>query len=403
MDILVTDGNQRSTLAVTRSLGRRHIRVIVGETRLRSLAGSSRYCWQEFKYPSPLLNPTAFQTALLEYAQKSTPIIILPTTDVTCSLVAGVREHFPAEVIVALPDRDSYELASRKDHLTRLASKHEVPAPHTVFVDDLSNLPEISANLTYPVVIKPCQSKILTARGWEVGGVEYAHSPEELVDKYRRIHQCIPYPLIQERIVGPGCGIFVLYANNRTLAMFSHRRIREKPPSGGVSVLRESIPVEAPLREHSEKILSALNWNGVAMVEYKIDQRDGLPKLMEINGRFWGSLQLAIDAGIDFPYLLYQQLTGEQVSPVDSYQTGVQTRWVLGDVDHVLIMLLHARDSLSLPPEHPGRMQTLRDFCRSWGNQTRTEIWRRDDIMPAFREIQDYCASGLRSLWTKIR
>ncbi len=400
---MITDGDQRSTLAVTRSLGRRNLRVIVGEERRRSLAGCSRYCWKEFTYPSPLFAPRAFQEALLAYTKAYPALLLVPTTDITCSLVAEIREQFPPQVTVALSGGGSYERASKKDQLMRIATDCDVPIPETVFVDDLEHLPDIANSLTYPVVIKPCQSKKLTPQGWVVGGIEYAHSAEELQAKYKHIHEQTPFPLIQERIHGPGCGLFALFAEGRSLALFAHRRLREKPPSGGVSVLRESIPVDQQMRDFSERILSALDWNGVAMVEFKVDQRDGVPKLMEINGRFWGSLQLAVDAGVDFPYLLYQQMVGGEIDPIMTYETGVRTRWLLGDLDHMLITLLHRRRSLSLPADHPGRLRTLWNFCRTAGRRTKLEIWQRDDLRPAIQELQDYCRSGLRGLWAKMR
>ena len=103
--------------------------------------------------------------------------------------------------------------------------------------------------------------------------------------------------LLQERLVGPGVGVFACYHDGRPVALFSHRRLRERPPWGGVSVLCESAEVDPVAGEHATRLLDGIGWQGVAMVEFKRDLRDGVPKLMEINGRFWGSLQLAIDAG----------------------------------------------------------------------------------------------------------
>ena len=119
-------------------------------------------------------------------------------------------------------------------------------------------------------------------------------------------------------------------------AVFVHRRLREYPMSGGPSTLRES--VAAPeLAELGVKLLRAMNWQGVAMVEFKVDPRDGVPKLMEVNPKFWGSIALPIAAGIDFPFLLYRLATEGDVPPVATYQTGVQCRWLIpGDILHFL-------------------------------------------------------------------
>ncbi len=109
---------------------------------------------------------------------------------------------------------------------------------------------------------------------------------------------------------GPGVGVFLLLWEGKLRAAFAHRRLREKPPSGGVSVYRESIALDPVLLERSRRLLESFGWQGVAMVEYKIDERTGTPILMEINGRFWGSLQLAVDAGVDFPRLLIECAEG---------------------------------------------------------------------------------------------
>src|SRR5207245_8993362 len=110
--------------------------------------------------------------------------------------------------------------------------------------------------------------------------------------------------LLQRWVEGIGEGFFALRWGGRTVAMFAHRRLREKPPVGGVSVYRESIPLDDALVGPGLRLLDALDWQGVAMVECKRDLISGRHVIMEVNGRFWGSLQLAIDAGVDFPSLL---------------------------------------------------------------------------------------------------
>ena len=71
--------------------------------------------------------------------------------------------------------------------------------------------------------------------------------------------------------------------------------------------------------EASEKILGHVAWEGVAMVEFLVAD-DGTPYLMEVNTRFWGSLQLSIDAGVDFPYLLYQVFAGRRFLPISDIE-----------------------------------------------------------------------------------
>jgi predicted ATP-grasp superfamily ATP-dependent carboligase len=179
--------------------------------------------------------------------------------------------------------------------------------------------------------------------------------------------------------------VFLLLWNGQLKAAFSHRRIREKPPSGGVSVYRESIPLDPELLTRSRALLDAFEWDGVAMIEYKVDERTGMPYLMEINGRFWGSLQLAVDAGVDFPALLAALALGLDPEPVTTYRVGVRSRWWWGDVDHLLARLRRSPEALALPPGSPGRWRALADFL-TLHRTDRNEILRSDDPRPFLRE-----------------
>jgi predicted ATP-grasp superfamily ATP-dependent carboligase len=196
--------------------------------------------------------------------------------------------------------------------------------------------------------------------------------------------------LLQQRIVGPGVGIFLLRWGGEPVATFAHRRIREKPPSGGVSVYRESIAADPKLVASSLALLSRFAWEGVAMVEYKLDAATGVPYLMEINGRFWGSLQLAVDAGVNFPGLLVSLALGEHPTPVTAYHVGVRSRWWLGDLDQLLARLRHSTRELALPPGSPGRARALTDFLTLWRPGDRNEIFRWSDPMPAVRETVEW-------------
>jgi len=124
------------------------------------------------------------------------------------------------------------------------------------------------------------------------------------------------------------------------------------------------------------------------MVEFKQDNRDGSLRLMEINGRFWGSLQLAIDAGVDFPSLAADLAVGARPTPVENYRIGVRTRWFWGDVDAMIALLLRSPARLNLPPSHPGRWRTLAEFLRFWQAGTRYEVARAEDIRPWLLETK---------------
>jgi predicted ATP-grasp superfamily ATP-dependent carboligase len=219
--------------------------------------------------------------------------------------------------------------------------------------------------------------------GWISTGVRYAVDASDL----ERILRSLPretYPvLLQERIPGPGVGLFACFDDGHPTALFAHRRLREKPPSGGVSVLCESSQLDPAAVEYSQLLLSELGWRGVAMVEFKRDDRDGQLRLMEINGRFWGSLELAIAAGVDFPSLALDVATGVRRSPQSAYRIGLRTRWLAGDLDALLMILKRDREQLQLPASHPGRLRVLWDWLHLWGRDLHYEIESFDDPAPA--------------------
>jgi predicted ATP-grasp superfamily ATP-dependent carboligase len=273
----------------------------------------------------------------------------------------------------------------------QLAQQLEVPIPDTIFVSD-GNVEAVADKVkAYPVVVKPGRSLVKLDGAYVKTSVHVLHSREELIQLYRRTPY-LRYPsLIQERIEGPGQGVFGLFDHGRPCALFAHRRIREKPPSGGVSVLRESIPLSKPMRDYAVSLLEHVKWHGVAMVEFKVDRVTGAPMLMEINGRFWGSLQLAMDAGLNFPYLLYQMAKESPVAvPDNAYRVGTKSRWLLGDLDHLLLRLTKSRKQLHLDCHAPSRWRCVVDFFRMFQRDLHYEVERLKDPGPAFREYHTW-------------
>ena len=386
MNVLVTDGDNRAALAITRSLGRKGHRIIVGEKTQPSLASVSRYCAERLMYPDPIKRPDDFLTDLLRMVKEKGVDVLLPVTEITTGLVTENAKKFDRLCRLPFPDGNAFRTASNKQEIVRIAESLGVPVPVTRVLLEKNVRDKTIAGLSFPVVVKSHRSRVLTENGWQAAGVSYASDPEELANLLSK-KGAWEYPLLlQERITGPGIGVFACYQNGKMVSLFGHRRIREKPPSGGVSVLRESIPFSPQARMFTEKLLDHLKWHGVAMVEFKVDERDGVPKLMEINGRFWGSLQLAIDAGVDFPDILMRIAEGKEVEPNFAYKNGVKTRWFWGDVDSLLMLLFKNRTSLHLPEGHPGRIRSVVEFLRFFGKDLHYEIESLGDIRPALYE-----------------
>ena len=129
------------------------------------------------------------------------------------------------------------------------------------------------------------------------------------------------------------------------------------------------------------------------MVEFKRDGATGTPYLMEINGRFWGSLQLAIDAGVDFPRLLADAALGRLPATPPEYRDGARTRWWWGDIDQLVTRLKRSAAALHLPPGTPGRWATLARVLVPGLSPGRHEVFRLADPRPALFESIEWFRS----------
>jgi predicted ATP-grasp superfamily ATP-dependent carboligase len=385
--VLILDGEQRAALAATRSLGKKGIPVIAGSEYPTSLAGSSRYACKQISYPSPLMSPEAFIRNLNWVIESNGIGFLLPITDATMHQVLKHSSKLNPKVKLPLVTFDKYLMASNKLELMKLAARLDVPIPETIFVDSIDQLDMHLLSLEYPVIIKPQSSLIKHGDTIIRTGVKFASDPDQLIRSVQN-NEAFHYPfMVQEKIYGKGLGLFALCNNGESLALFSHRRIREKPPSGGVSVVSESTIPNPLVKDYALRLLKELKWDGVAMVEFKWDDRRNLPVLMEINARFWGSLQLAIDCGIDYPYLLYLQSMGLPIPSINESHYS-RLRWLLGDIDNLYIVLKTRRDLL--PYEYRDKVQVLINFFREFILGSRSEVLRWDDFRPFLWEFNEY-------------
>lgn len=362
MRALVTDGHFRKSLAVVRSLGRRGVQVTVGERTFLNTSFFSRYCSKRWVYPSPRRKPDQFIDLLLKELKRDRYDCLFPMEEETLLLIARHRSEISKHTYLLIPELEKIESVRDKARLIRFAESRGVPVPKTY--ETLSEFSLRGEEETSGFVIKPRISS-------GSFGIVYIGRGEDLVTAYQKVHSRYPYPLIQEYIPDGG-GTFGLSAlfdeASRVKAAFVHRKLRMYPVRGGPSTLREGV-AHPEIMELGLSLLRALNWVGVAMAEFKVDPRDGRPKLMEINPRFWGSLQLAIHSEVDFPYLMFRLARGEQFEPVLRYPVGRRCRWLLfGDILHFM--------------NNPERFRLDPPFLRFFDPETCDDILSRDDPLP---------------------
>ena len=381
--VLILDGSQNSSLAILRSLGRKGVECEVGEWFLPNLCTFSNYCKKKIKYPPPAEDPDQFSQFILKYISSNEFDAIYPVTDITIPLVLDILKNTKYKNLVSHINKQQYLIASDKYKLIDIAKSFSVPCPETFVVNESSDLFAISKRLDYPVVIKPEKSKIMFQNRIVSLNVKYAKNSKELVDILTRGLKYKINFLVQRIINGEGIGFFSLYQNGEPKRTFYHKRILEKPPSGGVSVLCESTAEDLKVKEYAYKILNELKWHGVAMVEFKKDYKTGIPYLMEINARFWGSLQLAILCGVDFPFDTFKMICGTELNPsIEDYKVGIRCSWITGLLDHFYLL---SKDKKS--------KEILKSFKKVI-DRNRLRIYdfvlQKDDPKPFFYEMYKY-------------
>ncbi len=362
--VLVTDGHFRKTLAVVRSLGRKGISVTVGERTFLNTSFLSKYCARRLIYPSPRRSPDQFVEFLLTEIKKNRYHCLFPMEEETLLLLAKHHSEISQHTYFLGPDLKKIEFVRDKRNLIQFAEAHGIPTPKTYYSPPTVALPPWGGGEGEGYVIKPRISS-------GAFGIVYVKKKEDLISAYQSVHERYPFPIIQEWIPDGGgtFGFAALFDEASNIkAAFIHKKLRMYPVPGGPSTLREG--VEHPqIMELGLSLLKLLNWVGVGMAEFKVDPRDGVPKLMELNPRFWGSLQLAIISGVDFPYLILRMSQGENFEPVLHYEAGKRCRWLLlGDLLHFL--------------NHPNRFHLHPSFFHFFDPHTSDDIISKDDPLP---------------------
>lgn len=380
--ILVLDAAQRSALAVTRSLGKLdNIRVVTADSSAFALAAASKYSQEYLQSPCPSSDPNGYLIWLENICTSRSFSLVIPVTEITSQLLLMHTDQLPH---VRLPFARYATVMSLADkfHLLEQAKASAVPVPEFTLLENAASAD--ASQWVYPCVIKPCLSKIFTPQGWIATSVKVLNSAQD----WQRARASAPYLeeypfMVQEFIPGSGAGVFCLYNQGQATHFFAHQRLREKPPQGGVSVLSESVAIDPTLKKYARQLLDHVHWHGVAMVEFRITP-EGKPYLMEVNTRFWGSLQLAIDAGVDFPALLLQHELGMPSSSANDYREGQRLRWLLGDVDS---LYLYLRSPYSLSQK---LLRVLSFFAPIAFFKTRHETNRWGDFAPGLYELKTW-------------
>jgi len=402
MNILIPDGPGRNVLAAIRSLGRKKHTITLAipdrddrneqrnqiKRTLKNYLIKSKYCQRVINITSPLAGIEKFIEDVVELVKKNSYDVVLPFTHASVACVCYGKEKIEKFSRVPFPDFDIFMKFHDKFETVKLARRIGVPVPHTYSPKDFDELISLKDKIKYPVVIKAkigCGVK---------NGLRYAKNPSELVLGYKEVRDNKSYsfldnfekPMIQEYIPGK-IHDAVMIANLEGVVRGALTQVREitYPVSGGPGSVNRTT-FEPEIIEYGKKMIKKVKWYGPLMFEFKLDSRDNSYKLLEVNPKFWGTLDLSIKAGIDFPEMACAIAKNGDVKPNFSYQVDLIYRWLM------------STELLSLTQEWK-KPEALRKFIQRFFIKNTIYDLSLDDIKP---DIAALLFTNLKILKRKV-
>jgi len=373
---LIIGVEPRITVPVARSLQGIGVPVAVASLSAHDPTLHSRAIFRFVRLPDYENSPSDFVTALSAFIREQGVDMLIPTTDGALSAISRHYDSLTALLHVACPPARIIDRVLNKESTLATAAECGIPIPREFTVDALTKVGDIP-ELTFPVVAKPRKKSSA-----ETFKVRYFQSQRDLGDALNS--GVLDDAILQEYCHGQGVGVEVLFHQGEFIASFQHRRLKEVPHTGGAAAAAVAEPVDPVLKNMALKLLRGLEWEGVAMVEFRHDPSTGAAALMEVNGRYWGTVALAIQAGIDFPVYDWQFAHGETPAVPSVYALGLRWHWSAG-----LLKRWHGVVKSSRSPK-PGENSLSNNGARSAESGSRSAcdaLWSIHDPLPAIFEM----------------
>jgi predicted ATP-grasp superfamily ATP-dependent carboligase/protein-tyrosine-phosphatase len=373
--ILILGAKLRIAVTIARSLSRRGIPVDVAAFPEDGWF-SSRAIRELVRIPNPNRSVQDFIESLCELINRKGYDMLFPCGDHILTAIAEHYDRLKELLCVACPEPSVTARVLDKWETLNIAAKCGIPIPKSYIVRELSDLDAIRSDVVFPVVVKP-RTK-LRDNDFKV---YYADTYKDLSTQLNVNISKGDEVLVQEYVSGEGVGVEMLIHEGSPVAVFQHRRIKEVPSQGGAGAVVISEHPDPKLARYSLDLLRGLDWNGVAMVEFRSNHATGNVALMEINGRYWGSLFLPFRAGIDFPFYEWQLAHGLQPKIPESYPVGFRVRWTAGTIRRFHGVLTNSG------PTSRWWKESI-DFARDLLPPTRDALWSIKDPTPYLYELR---------------
>ena len=399
--VLVLGDDYRMVLPIVRSLGRRGISVHLGWCPKSSPAAASRYVSKVHEIPWYGLDDKRWIPALDELVERHNFELIIPATENTTFALQTNARQLRSRPRTYLLDDEVFRIVSDKQATYQLCSQLNIPFPQTVRITDPGEFDALADKIGLPLIVKPCCS--VRADG-KVGKnyVRRCYTLEDALDYIRYLHSLGINMMLQKECKGEGVGVELVARRGEILVAMQHRRLHETTGHG--STYRETTKLDGRLLHACQRLMQKLSYTGVAMTEFRVDRESGEWVLIEINGRFWGSLPLAVSAGVDFPMHLYEMLVHGNCNYRQRYRVGVRCRTLSNDIRWFWRRLTGRgkqfdRDQLHNLGWVANYVPLRRVLCSLWRGmslQDHVDSFASDDIRPVASEIKVLLQDALK-------
>jgi len=374
---LILGTETRIALSIARSLGRHGVTADVMPARAGARAPRSRWIGKTFHAQGGTEAGQDMDEMVVRLAGEGRHDHLMATSDSGLRLVHRCHGSLPARIRQSVPGPDVIASVLDKAETNRLARAAGLPTPASWTLPDAAALSQREAELRFPLVAKPADKRVS-----EPFKVRYFEDREALRASFESDPAFGHNLLFQEFAAGEGVGVEVLMHDGSAICAFQHRRLRELPWAGGISVIAESEAVDPDLLDEAVRLLRTLGVEGLCMVEYRRDRDTGRRVFMEVNARAYGSLSLSERCGVELPWYHWQLLHGQRPQPPATYPPARRWRWSAG----VMLRL----DALGQPgPPWQPRPSVVRESLgaiRDLSPLTRDAVFSWSDPGPALGE-----------------